>query len=125
MKKTKLLMIFLFAFCVWSCTNDSESDLIEIAQEEPDGGGTDEVTYENTVRAIIQNSCVGCHNDPPRNGAPFSLVTFQQVSARADNIVNAMSRQNGAAGAMPPVGRLPQNTIDKIQEWIDNGLPEN
>lgn len=119
-------MIFLTAFAIWSCTNDSEADLVEIEQEQgPDGGDTDGITYENTVRAIVQGNCVGCHNDPPRNGAPFALVTYQQVSARANNILSAMSRQNGAAGAMPPVGRLPQNTIDQIQEWIDNGLPEN
>jgi hypothetical protein len=53
------------------------------------------------------------------------LVTYQQVSARANNILSAMSRQNGSAGAMPPSGRLPQNTINQIQAWIDNDLKEN
>ena len=126
MKTTKLFSIFLFSLFVCSCTNDSEGDLIEVDQEQID----DElevtgVTYENTVKAIIDGSCIGCHDNPPRNGAPFSLVNFGQVSQRANAILNAMSRQNGAAGAMPPAGRLPQNTINQIEEWIDNGSPEN
>jgi len=126
MKKTKLIMILLFAFGIWSCTNDSEADLVEIEQEQgADDQSNNGVTYENTIKAIMQSSCVGCHDNPPRNGAPFALLTYQQVSARANNILSAMSRQNGATAAMPPSGRLPQNTINKIQEWIDNGILEN
>lgn len=128
MKKSKLLLILLFSLFIWSCSNDSEDDLLAVEQEQ--GNGDDdadatEVTYANTVKAIIDNSCVSCHDNPPVNGAPFALVNFQQVSGRANAILNAMSRQNGAAGAMPPAGRLPQNTINEIQEWINNGSPEN
>ncbi|GMN09037.1 hypothetical protein MTsPCn9_05070 [Croceitalea sp. MTPC9] len=127
MKTTKLFSMLFIGFCILSCTNDSEDDLIAIDQEQGNGGGEPGetgVTYANTVRAIIQNSCVGCHADPPRNGAPFALVNFQQVSSRANGILSAMSRDNGS-GVMPPSGRLPQNTIDQIQAWIDNDLPEN
>jgi uncharacterized membrane protein len=126
MKAIKLLILFLLVISIWNCTNDSEADLIEMEEEvineNPNLSG---VTYDNTVRAIIQNGCVGCHNSPPRNGAPFALVTYEQVSTRANSILSAMSRQNGSASAMPPSGRLPQNSIDKIQEWIDNDLLEN
>ncbi|MDT0607776.1 hypothetical protein [Croceitalea rosinachiae] len=126
MKTTKLFVIFLFSLFVCSCTNDSEDDLTDIDQEQSDDDiETTDVTYNNTVKAIIDGSCISCHDSPPRNGAPFALVNFQQVSQRANAIFNAMSRQNGAAGAMPPAGRLPQNTIDQVQEWIDNGSPEN
>lgn len=119
-------MLFLLVFSVWNCTNDSEADLIETEEDQiNDDLTTSGVSYENTVRAIIQNGCVGCHNSPPRNGAPFALVTYEQVSTRASSILSAMSRQNGSASAMPPSGRLPQNSIDKIQEWIDNDLLEN
>ena len=126
MKTTKLFSIFLFSLFFCSCTNDSEDDLTEVDQEQIDDNlEATGVTYENTVKAIIDGSCIGCHDNPPRNGAPFSLVSFGQVSQRANAILNAMSRQNGAAGAMPPAGRLPQNTINQIEEWIDNGSPEN
>ncbi|MEP3209248.1 MAG: hypothetical protein ABJN95_08665 [Maribacter sp.] len=128
MKTSRFIVIFSMMLCIWSCTYDSENDLIEIQQDqdedEKDIDG-DSVTYENTIKAIIQSSCTGCHDSPPRNGAPFALVNYGQVSARANGILNAMSRQSGAAGAMPPSGRLPENTINQIQEWINNELPEN
>lgn len=126
MKTIQLLMIFLFSLLIFSCTNDSEDDLTEINQEQIDDDvEATGVTYENTVKAIIDGSCIGCHDSPPRNGAPFALVNFGQVSQRANAILNAMSRQNGSAGAMPPAGRLPQNTINQLEAWIDNGSPEN
>ncbi len=126
MKTSSILVIFLCSLFIWSCTNDSEDDLTQVDQEQgEDDPEANLITYENTIKEIIDRSCVGCHDDPPRNGAPFSLVNFQQVSQRANSILNAMSRQNGAVGAMPPAGRLPQNTINQLEEWIDNGSPEN
>lgn len=125
MKTIKLMAILLFSIILYSCANDSENDLIEIEQDIDDDVEATEITYDNTIMAIMDTSCVECHSDPPRNGAPFPLVNFEQVSGRANAIFNAMSRQSGAPGAMPPSGRLPQNTIDEIQEWITNGLPEN
>lgn len=125
MKRRKLVMIVLFAFAIWSCTNDSEADLIGIDEEQVDDEEGTIITYESEIKSIIDSGCVGCHNNPPINGAPFSLVNYQQVSTRANSILNAMSRQSGSSAAMPPSGRLPQNTINKIQEWIDNGLLEN
>ncbi len=114
-----------------SCTYDSEADLIAVEDVSNDEGDGDEnptgsnITYVNTIKAIVDSNCISCHANPPRNGAPFSLVTFSQVSARANGILNAISRQSGAAAAMPPSGRLPQSTIDAFEEWITNETPEN
>ena len=95
--------------------------------EDPSNDDNDEdgINYVTNVQPIMQASCVTCHANPPVNGAPFPLISFNQVSQRANGILNAMSRQSGAAGAMPPSGRLPQGTIDIIQQWIDAGKPEN
>lgn len=128
MKTTKLIALLFCFLCIGSCTYDSENDLIETEQLQDENGEELEnasVTYENTIENIIQNSCVSCHSSPPVNGAPFALVNYQQVSDRSNNILNAMSQQSGGSSAMPPSGRLPQNTIDQIQIWIDNDLPED
>jgi len=123
---------FIIAGCILvlatSCANDSEDDLISIVEDQVGGGEEGEgnppstaITYANT----IEGSCVECHANPPRNGAPFALVNFSQVSARAGGILNAISRQSGTPGAMPPSGRLPQNTIDTFEQWIEDGTLEN
>lgn len=126
------LKIFAIGCCLvlfQSCAYDSEDDLIAIDEngseevtEDPTESG---ITYEGTIKAIVDSNCISCHSSPPRNGAPFALVNFSQVSGRANGVLNAISRQSGAPGAMPPAGRLPQNSINQFQEWIDNGTPEN
>lgn len=105
------------------CSYDSEDDLVD-AGEYP-GDPNVLITYVDDVAPIVQNACIGCHNDPPVNGAPFALVNFQQVDQRANSMLNRMSLQNGAPGAMPPSGRLPQSTIDIIEQWIEDGKLEN
>lgn len=116
-------MLLLLALSISSCANDSEDDFIEIVQGSEDPTAT--INYTDDIAPIIQNACVGCHNSPPVNGAPSSYTNYQQVSQGATRIFNRMSLQSGSPGAMPPSGRLPQATIDKIQEWIDEGLPED
>ena len=68
---------------------------------------------------------MACHIDPPVNGAPFPLIDYAQVSSRASSILAAISKQTGEVGAMPPGGRLPQATIDIVNQWIQDGLLEN
>ena len=129
MKELKILILSGCLLLLQSCAYDSEDDLIVI-----DGDGGEEViddaveagiTYENTIKAIVDSGCISCHSSPPRNGAPFALVNFSQVSGRANGILNAISRQSGSPGAMPPAGRLPQNSINQFEEWLDEGTPEN
>ena len=122
MKISKLAILTLFVLSIFSCSYDSEGDLIEAV--DPIDPNT-VVTYTDNVETIIQNACVGCHASPPVNGAPFSLINFEQVNLRASAMLNRMSLQSGAAGAMPPSGRLPQATIDVFEQWIDDGKLED
>ncbi|WP_425237246.1 hypothetical protein [Ulvibacterium sp.] len=120
MKRNLKFLLPLLALTLIACTSDSEDDLMEM--EEPGGP----VTYNSNIRAIIGSNCLNCHSDPTRNGAPFSLTNFQQVSTRAENgsLSRAINKQTGDSGAMPPGGRLPQTTIDLIDQWIDEGFLE-
>ncbi|NJB70140.1 putative membrane protein [Saonia flava] len=127
--KTKMLCALL-SFILLACTNDSESDLLlepetnsEQETEEPSGI----ITYNANIKSIIDGNCLGCHSNPPRNGAPFSLTTYEQVKTRADNgsLLSSLSKQTSENGSMPPANRLPQSTIDLIEQWIQDGTLEN
>jgi hypothetical protein len=120
-------MLSLLTLCMYSCSNDSESDLIPVVN---DPGGTDNpdetsINYTDDILPIMQSACISCHSSPPTNGAPFSLVNFSQVSQRANSILNSMNKQNGTPGAMPPSGRLPQATLNLVEQWINDGKLEN
>lgn len=119
MKKKVKFILPLFTFIVLACTNLSESDLI-------DEGPIGVITYNTNIKPLIDSSCLNCHSDPTRNGAPFSLTNFEQLSFIAENgaLLGALNKQTGETGAMPPTGRLPQSTIDLIAQWIEDGQLE-
>lgn len=126
MKTQQIIRALLICLFCFNCSYDSENDFIDI----PTSGGNSNnpnssVNFQDDIQPIMQSSCIGCHNNPPVNGAPFGLVNYNQVSQRATSVFNSMNRQSGTPGAMPPSGRLPQSTINLIQEWIDNGKPED
>lgn len=121
MKNIFLFSLFATAFLT-SCSNDSEEDLIDNDPIE------ETITYNGHVKVIIDNNCIGCHGNPPTNGASTSLLTFNDVKVGVENnnLINRVSAQAGAAGAMPLGGpRLPQNLIDLIVAWEADGLLEN
>ena len=77
------------------------------------------VTFSTDIQPIINANCITCHQDPPRNGAPFPLLDFDQVSTRAALVLGQVN-----AGLMPPSGRLPNSEIALIRQWVDDGAPE-
>jgi hypothetical protein len=109
-------------FSIISCTNHSEIDLIESIPE------IDLITYDEHVKTIIDNNCIFCHGNPPTNGAPNALTTYDNVKSAVDNanLISRISALSGEPGAMPFGGpRLPQNLIDLIIQWEADGLLEN
>ena len=133
MKKIAKYIVTLTVIAAIGCTNDSESDLLlvddtdEIVDNntDDDDSPTELITFNADVRPILSNACWACHSDPPA-GAPFPLVTYDQVLARAENgqLLGAISRPAGDPRIMPPSGRLPQATIDLIAQWIEDGALE-
>ncbi|MCW5517069.1 hypothetical protein [Muriicola sp. Z0-33] len=80
--------------------------------------------YEADIKAIIESNCLSCHSNPPVNNAPMSLETYDDVK-NAVETRSLLARINSSSNPMPPQGRLPANTRQIIEDWIDQGLPEN
>jgi peroxiredoxin len=88
-----------------------------------------QITYAHQVSRILQRYCQDCHR--PGEVAPFSLVTYQQASAWAQEIKDYTSRR-----AMPPwkaepgfgefanERRLKDEEISILARWADAGAPE-
>ena len=125
MKNKLKPVVLLVLFVTINCTNDSESDflLTQDPVSESVGEPEEEITisFTNSVAPIISNNCLGCHSNPTRNGAPFPLVTFNDVNNRSGAVLRAISKQTGEPSAMPPSGRIPQANIDIINQWIEEG----
>ncbi|HET8885993.1 MAG TPA: hypothetical protein VFM70_06535 [Salinimicrobium sp.] len=117
----KILSLILF-FCVLqiSCTNAHEDDFLQ--DENPEN-----LTYHEQIKPIIDNNCIICHNNPPVNAAPMSLVEYEDVKQAVleRGLLDRIQKQQGETGAMPLGGpRLPQTLIDQIINWAEQGFPE-
>jgi uncharacterized membrane protein len=119
MKKLHFYTLLLTTILIISCTNDSESDLINPTPVA--------ITYTNEIKSVIDNNCTFCHGNIPTNGAPMSLTTYLLVKDAINNrgLIDRISRVQGAQGMMPNGGtRLPQNTINSISQWKNEGFIE-
>ncbi|WP_457610626.1 hypothetical protein [Lutibacter sp.] len=102
-----LLVILLFT----SCTNEDNNLPIE----------DNNITYTNTVKAIIDTNCLSCHTSPPINGALMPLISYNNVKEAIQNR-NLIGRIED--GSMPLNGSLPSIQIKAIKDWEIGGLPE-
>ena len=121
MNAKTLFTAMLFSSILMSCTNDNPNTLTDDTAME---GLT---TYNQNVKSIIDNNCIVCHASVPKNGAPMSLVTYDQVKEAVLNrgLLTRISLENGNSSLMPNGGpRLPQVTIDMIIKWEKYGLLE-
>lgn len=87
-----------------------------------------EVTYTRDIAPILFANCSECHR--PGEVAPFSLLTYEDASKRAQWLSEVTS-----SGLMPPwraeIGhghflderRLSETEIRLIQKWVESGTP--
>ncbi|WP_341900821.1 hypothetical protein [Fluviicola taffensis] len=70
-------------------------------------------TYNNTVKAIVNSSCVGCHS---------SYSTYSGLSSITSNgqfTQHVLTDQD-----MPEGSSLTSDQLNKIQCWVNNGYPQ-
>ena len=112
---------FLATFLILSCTNASESDLID--QIDPEVV----ITYTEQIKPIFDSNCVACHSNPAINGAGVPLTSLSEVQSSIENtdLIDRINRQSGEGGFIPLGGsRMPQASIDLIIQWESEGFAE-
>ncbi|HEY5615523.1 MAG TPA: hypothetical protein VIL52_05830 [Bacteroidota bacterium] len=128
-----------------SCT-DAGSELEPPPPEEPQG---DEVSFAQQIQPVFNgNGCVGCHggsgglfltqgvsyNNLVNVNAQASCTTLKRVlpGNAAQSVLfirvssNSADTDCGVNSRMPKDGtRLPQATIDLLEDWINQGAKNN
>jgi len=89
----------------------------------------DPVTFTRDIAPILFRRCAACHR--PRGLAPFSLLTYQDVSARARQIVTVTTsrymppwKPEAGYGEFKGVRRLSDDEIARIRRWVEEGTVE-
>ncbi|GAA4277911.1 hypothetical protein [Aquimarina mytili] len=83
-------------------------------------------TYNADVQPIFEAHCVECHGNPPTQGAPVALSTYQEIIIAINQEWDVFGRVSTTSPlrVMPQSGRLPQETVDIILDWQADGLLE-
>ena len=86
-------------------------------------------TFNREIVRILQQNCQTCHR--PGDIAPFSLLTYKDAAARADEIkfmtrTRQMPPWKAAEGCGDFVGvrAMSQHDIELITAWVDAGAPQ-
>lgn len=77
------------------------------------------------VSAVFQNRCQTCHTSPPQNGAPFPLLTYEDLTStysadllRWQRVAQVIEPSSGLH--MPPFTQpqLTQSDFDTLHAWF-------
>jgi hypothetical protein len=104
-----LFSLFIFFFC-FSCTYHeieplaNNISLIDTCITDPN--------YQTCIVEIIQNNCIGCHED------------YDEYNILIDKIENR-DLLNRVKTDMPPPQGLGDYQIEIIENWISNGYENN
>ncbi len=115
MKKLLILSTFVFLSVFFSCSSSS-------LDEDTDPLNSNKVTYNKTVKLIIDNNCLNCHSNPPVNGAPMSLTSYENVKEATENRGLIQRIEDGS---MPSTGdKLTADQIQEIKDWKTDGFAQ-
>lgn len=121
LKKQLYFLSFLamLSFVAVSCGDD----------EEPvDECVTTDLTYTNSVKALLDNSCASsaCHSAANKD-VIGSLENYTDVKEFIDGgfpLIGAINHEEGVSNMPKGGSKLDQCDIDKITAWVNAGAPE-
>lgn len=92
-------------------------------------GGGSSAALPCDVQDVLTSRCQSCHGNPPTNGAPMSLVTYEDLVAKntagVTVVQRCIDRMNGVGAQMPPAPAIaaPAADIATLQAWVGAGMP--
>ena len=112
----------LLLICFSSCTyNEVPSTYNEI----PYDCSSNEPSFKECIKPIIDNHCVPCHKTGSANGDLSTYESLWEFTINGD-LINRISKNQNEAGFMPLGNqKLDQMTIDMLIHWKENDAPNN
>jgi hypothetical protein len=118
----KQLAVTAFAVLLLSgCYYDNRQELYQYYDSQCN---TTDVSYSLDIVPIMTANCVSCHQAPAPSGNVL-LTTYEEVKISAENGSLYGSVTGIGYPIMPQSGKMPDCNINKIDAWIQAGMPNN
>lgn len=115
----RFFSIILIVGIAFSCSKDNIEEYY--SNNECD---TIDVSFSETVFPIVQNNCLACHFEGSSSGV--DLTSYDKIKEQIDEgkFLGNIQHASGYS-PMPPSYKLDDCTISKIENWINDGAPNN
>ena len=125
MSKRLIGITAMIIFTFTACRKENEENLIN-KQGGPAICDTVGMEYAADILPILVNRCYACHgNGLQQNGVNFDTYNNVKVQVDNGNLINVINHTPGYPQMPFGLPKLPSCEIDKIQDWINNGAPNN
>ena len=106
----------------WIQQGMQNNSCVDVLSEKPNIAGAD-ITFENSVKEILDVQCVGCHNTGNAD-AGIDLTNLSTIKSLAFNgLLTRVINHSEGVRAMPLNGeKLSEIKIKNIESWINNGM---
>ena len=90
------------------------------------GCNTGNLTYTASILPILQSNCYSCHSQAS-NFSNVILEGYVNLKKLVDNgrLLGAIRHTSGFSPMPQNQPQLPVCTIEKIEQWITDGAPDN
>jgi mono/diheme cytochrome c family protein len=121
MKKI-VITSFTIAALFAACKSTKETSVAVV--EKVDCSTYSGLTYSKDIKTIIETNCAKCHNK--NNKAGFNFLTLESVKKGVSNgeLLGTIKHQKGYPKMPIGAPKLSQDDINKIECWINSGMPE-
>ena len=133
MKKNILFFLFIMTATLSGCYYDNVEELHPgLDKACLDANSSDTLTYNSNVKWIIDGSCgttgsqgVNCHGSNSIKSFPLTAYTEIKNCVNNYNFLDDIKHAAGADDMPKGGGKLTDCQIKVIENWINQGMPEN
>lgn len=119
-----LAVFSLFILTFVSCYYDSEEALYPQLSTSCD---TINVTFSGTIVPVLNNNCYSCHSNSTAAdyGNNIHLQNYDDVVSNIDRVIGSVKHTTGFSPMPKNGGSLKSCSIDQLDIWVRNGMPNN
>lgn len=124
MKYSKIIFLCLLSsslFYFSNCTFDNEEELLEDFVCDTTDVAYGDLTY------IFSDICANCHNETFTYRDEIKMDTYENVKSSINTglVWPAINHEEGVPPMPNGLPKLSDCDLNKIEAWIDAGMPEN
>ncbi len=82
------------------------------------------ITFSGEIKSILETHCSKCHNSNNKAGYNFLTLESAIKAGKDGHLLGTIKHEKGYDKMPIGAPKLSQELIDKLECWVNNGMPE-